>query len=50
MGSSISDEPHLAKFIKDYMDDVDGSQTRAFDEFYAKTLAMDIPVIWEDLM
>lgn len=50
MGSSISDEPHLAKFIKDYIDDVDGSQTRAFDEFYAKTLAMDIPVIWEDLM
>lgn len=50
MGSSISDEPHLAKFIKDYIDDVDGSQTRAFDEFYAKTLAMDIPIIWEDLM
>lgn len=50
MGSSISDEAHLAKFIKDYIDDVDGSQTRAFDEFYAKTLAMDIPVIWEDLM
>lgn len=50
MGSSISDEQHLAKFVKDYCDDPDGSKTRAFDEFYAKTLAMDIPVVWEDLM
>ena len=50
LGSSIIDEPHLAKFVKDYADDPDGSQTRAFDEFYAKTLAMDIPLVWEDLM
>lgn len=50
MGSSISDEAHLAKFVKDYCDDPDGSKTRAFDEFYAKTLAMDIPIVWEDLM
>ena len=50
MGSSITDEPHLAKFVKDYADDPDGSKTRAFDEFYAKTLALDIPIVWEDLM
>lgn len=50
MGSSIPDEAHLAKFVKDYLDDPDGSQTRAFDELYAKTLAMDIPLIWEDLL
>lgn len=50
MGSSIVDEQHLAKFVHDYLDDPDGSDTRAFDEFYAKTLAMDIPIVWEDVM
>ena len=50
LGSSIADEAHLAKFVMDYVDDRDGSKTRAFDELYAKTLALDIPLIWEDLM
>lgn len=50
MGSSISDEAHLARFVKDYCDDPDGSPTRAFDEFYAKTIALGIPIIWEDLL
>lgn len=50
LGSSIPDEQHLAKFVRDYQDDPDGSGTRAFDEFYAKTLALDIPIVWEDVM
>lgn len=50
LGSSVPDEQHLAKFVRDYADDPDGSKTRAFDELYAKTLAMDIPLIWEDMM
>lgn len=50
MGSSIVDETHLAKFVKDYADDRDGSKTRAFDEFYAKTLALGIPIVWEDVL
>ena len=50
LGSSITDENHLSKFVADYVDDRDGSRTRAFDEFYAKTLALDIPLVWEDLM
>lgn len=49
-GSSIVDESHLAKFVSDYIDDPDGSPTRAFDEFYAKTMALGIPVVWEDVM
>lgn len=48
--SSIPDEPHLAKFVKDYLDDPDGSPTRAFDELYIKTVAMGIPLVWEDLI
>ena len=50
MGSSIADEIHLAKFVKDYIDDIDGAPTRAFDEFYAKTMALGIPIVWEDVI
>lgn len=50
MGSSISDEMHLARFVADYLDDPDGSPTRAFDEFYAKTMALGIPIPWDDVL
>lgn len=50
MGSSITDEAHLAKYVADYLDDPDGSPTRAFDEFYAKTMALGIPITWEDVL
>lgn len=49
-GSSINDETSLAKFVKDYLDDVDGSDTRAFDELYTKTIALGIPFEWEDII
>lgn len=50
LGSSIPDQGRLARFVKDYMDDKDGSPTRAFDEFYIKTIALGIDVPWEDLI
>lgn len=50
LGSSIPDEAHLAKFVIDYAGDPDGSPTRAFDEFYAKTMALGIPIVWEDVI
>ena len=49
-GSSINDELHLARYVKDYLDDPDGSPTRAFDEFYAGTIAMGVPILWERMM
>jgi hypothetical protein len=49
-GSSISDDAHLTLYVKDYLDDKDGSPTRAFDELYTKTIAMGIPVDWPDLI
>lgn len=49
-GSSISDETHLAAFIKDYLDDPDGAPTRAFDEFYIKTVALGIPIFWDEML
>jgi len=50
MGSSITDEAHIAKFVKDYLDDPDGSETRAFDELYAKFVSLGIPVEWSDML
>lgn len=49
-GSSISDDAHLALFVKDYLDDKDGSPTRAFDELYVKTIALGIPMDWEEMI
>lgn len=50
LGSSVPDDAHLAKFVKDYADDRDGGKTRAFDEFYTKTLRLGIPIVWEDVL
>ena len=50
LGSSIADDMHLARFVKDYLDDPDGSKTRAFDELYIKTVALGIPIDWEDVI
>lgn len=49
-GSSVADDAHLAKFVKDYLDDKDGSDTRAFDEFIVKTMALGIPIDWQDMI
>ena len=49
-GSSIADDMHMARFVKDYIDDIDGSPTRAFDEFYAKTISLGIDIPWEDMI
>jgi len=50
LGSSIPDERHAAMYVKDYLDDEDGSPTRAFDEFYIKTVALGIPIFWEEML
>ena len=49
-GSSITDERHLALFVMDYLDDEDGSPTRAFDEFYINCVAKGIPIFWDEMM
>ena len=49
-GSSIADEPHLALYVQDYLDDVDGAESRAFDEFYMKTVALGIPIFWDEML
>ena len=49
-GSSLTDEQHLSKYVMDYLDDPDGAKTRAFDEFYIKTVALGIPVFWDEML
>ena len=49
-GSSIEDEMHLAKYVKDYIDDPDGNPTRAFDEFYVNCIAKGIDIPWGDII
>lgn len=47
--SSITDEAHLALYVKDTIDDVDGSDELPFRSWVQKMVAMGIPVEWEDM-
>lgn len=48
--SSISDEAHLALFVKDFFDDPDGYPTMAFTRFYADCIGKGEPIIWSDYL
>lgn len=49
-GSSITDDIHLAKFVKDYLDDPDGNPCRAFDEYWINLTAKGKHIYWEDFL
>ena len=49
-GSSIIDEARLAMYVRDYIDDIDGNPTRAFDEFIANCMGKGISIPWEDMI
>lgn len=50
MGSSITDEAHIAKYVKDVLDDRDGYDGIAFSRFIADCSAKGVPIIWEDVI
>lgn len=50
MGSSITDDQRLAKFVKDFLDDPDGSKTKAFDHFVVDCRAKGEPIFWDEMM
>lgn len=50
LGSSVSDEQHLALFVKDYVDDPDGYPELPFTRFYSDCIGSGTPIIWEDLI
>lgn len=49
-GSSIADDAHLAKYVKDFLDDPDGNPTKAFDHFVVDCRAKGEPIFWEEMM
>ena len=49
-GSSISDDAHLAKFIKDYLDDPDGYDGLVFYRWYADMCKQGHIIDWEDMI
>lgn len=50
MGSSITDEMHLAKYVGDYINDPDGYDGIALTRFYADCMGKGIGVEWEDVL
>ena len=49
-GSSISDDIHLALFVRDFLDDPDGTKTKAFDHFVVDCRAKGEPIFWDMFM
>lgn len=50
LGSSIIDEGHLAKYIKDVIDDIDGYDGIVFNRWYADMCRKGIVINWEEMV
>lgn len=50
LGKSVPTEEHLAKYIKDVLDDVDAEDGYVFNRFYADTCFMENPIEWDDVV
>lgn len=50
LGSSIIDERHLALYVKDVIDDVDGYEGLVFNRWYADTVRKGIPIDWSEVL
>lgn len=48
--SSITDEAHLARFVKDVIDDVDAVDGQVFNRWYADMVRAGIPIDWDEIM
>lgn len=49
-GSSIMDEQHLARFIKDYIDDKDSYPGMPFTRYFADLIGSGTNVPWKDVL
>lgn len=49
-GSGVPGEAYLAKFVKDYVDDVDAPKGHIFTRFYSDCIAGGVSVPWRDLI
>lgn len=49
-GSSLQDDMHLSLFVKDFLEDPDGTATKAFDHFVVDCRAKDDPIFWDEVL
>lgn len=50
LGGSIPDEAHLARYVKEVLDDRDGYESIAFSRFFADCNGKGVPINWEDMI
>ena len=50
LSSSVPDEAHLAKYVKDVLDDKDGYEGIALTRFVADCSAKGCPIIWDEMI
>ena len=50
LGKSVPSEQHLAKYVKDVIDDADAEEGYVFNRFYADCMFMGKPIEWEDML
>lgn len=50
LGSSITDDKHLALYVKDVIDDVDAPDGLVFNRFYAGCSYKGIAIDWEEML
>lgn len=50
LGKSVPNEEHLAKYVKDVLDDADAEEGYVFNRFYADCVFMNKPIEWEDVI
>ena len=49
-GKSVPTEEHLAKYIRDVIDDADAEPGYVFNRFYADCMFMDNPIDWDEMI
>ena len=49
-GSSLANDRQLAFGVRDFLDDPDGSQTKAFDHFVVDCRAKEEPIFWDEMI
>lgn len=50
MGSSIEDELHVARFVRDYIDDPDAGEGFVMRRWYATMVGKGEPINWGDIL
>lgn len=50
LGSSITDEKHLALYVKDVIDDPDGYDGIVFNRWYADMCYTGVAIDWEEML